>query len=68
MTRPADFTAWTAGVLLKIYPTGVPGRVRLSVESVGVVELNEQEMTLVLEQAADMMRNKEGSWIDPDLN
>lgn len=45
----------TAVIHVSVYPIGVPGRVLVTVESSGPVELSNTEMRTVLLQAADQL-------------
>lgn len=58
----------SAGILVNVYPAGPKGHVKVSVESVGPVELEEDEVLTVLKSAVEMMENGEGSWLDPEVN
>lgn len=59
----------SAGILVNVYPAGQKGgHVKVSVESVGPIELEEDEVLTVLKSAVEMMENGEGSWLDPEEN
>ncbi len=58
-------TVWTAGVLIRVYPTETPGKVRISAQSCGPLELDEQEVLYVIEKAAETMREGQGFGVEP---
>lgn len=53
-------TGWTAGLIVKTYPSGIPGKVRITVENIGPERLDEREAIYLLEHAAAMLKLKIG--------